>query len=37
MSYKIFESYNMLIPKYFMIVGSEEIKTDGMRVKNNTA
>ena len=28
---------NMLIPKYFMIVGSEKIKTNGMLVKNNTA
>ena len=28
---------NMLIPKYFMIVGSEKIKTNGMLVKKNTA
>lgn len=37
MSYRFLSPINMLIPKYFKIVGSEKIKTDGMRVKNNTA
>lgn len=27
---------NMLVPKYFRIVGSEKIKTDGMRIKKIT-
>lgn len=37
MSYKIFESYKYVDTQVFHEVGSEKIKTDGMRVKNNTA